>query len=79
MQVQLETVVRPPIPLNSQRAFRHLQLHGLGEEGLRRTNASLNKQGYFGGAEQLDFEAPVGALVWEAAFESALLKKGSTD
>ena len=78
VQVQLETV-RPPIPLNSQRAFRHLQLHGLGEEGLRRTNASLNKQGYFGGAEQLDFEAPVGALVWEAAFESALLKKGSTD
>ena len=75
VQIQLESV-HPPIPLNSRRALGHLQLDGLGEAGLRRTNTSLNEAGYFGGSNQLDFNAPVGALVWEAAFESALLKKG---
>ena len=78
VQVQLEGVT-PPIPLNSPRTLRRLKLDGLNEASLRRTNEALNREGFFGGADLLDFEAPVGALVWEAAFESALLKKGRKD
>ena len=78
VQLQLEGVT-PPIPLTSPRTLGGLKLDGLSEESLRRTNEALNREGFFGGPDQRDFEAPVGALVWEAAFESALLKKGRKD
>ena len=78
VQIQLEGVT-PPIPLTSTHALRRLKLDGLSEKGLRGTNEALNREGFFGGSDQLDFEAPVGALAWEAAFESALLKKGRKD
>ena len=78
VQIQLEGVT-PPIPLTSSRTLGRLKLDELSEESLRRTNEALNREGFFGGPDQLDFEAPVGALVWEAAFESALLKRGRKD
>ena len=78
VQIQLEGVT-PPIPLTSSLTLGRLKLDQLSEESLRRTNEALNREGFFGGPDQLDFEAPVGALVWEAAFQSALLKKGRKD
>lgn len=78
VRVQLEGV-NPPIPLSSPGILRRLNLEGLSEEGLRNANEELNRKGFFGGADQLDFEAPVGALVWEGAFKSALFKKGRND
>ena len=75
VQVQLEGV-HPPLPLSSPGADRRLELTGLGESGEFEVNDALARKGYF---EELDFHAPVGAWVWEAAFKSRLLRKGEAD
>ena len=69
----------PPIPLNSRRADRHLRLARLGEKGENEIHELMAREGRFVGPEQLDFDAPIGAWVWEAAFASELLRKGVRD
>ena len=69
----------PPIPLNSREADRHLQLARLSEKGENGIHDLMDREGRFLGPELLDFEAPVGAWVWEAAFKSGLLRKGVRD
>ena len=75
VKIQLEGLC-PPIPLNSPRADRHLRLDGLDAAGEYAINDLLDRKGHLGGPELLDFEAPVGAWVWEAAFGSERFRKG---
>lgn len=78
VKLQLEGV-SPVIPLSSPHAAQRLHLDGLGHSGEFAINNWLETKGEFVGPDQLDFHAPVGALVWEAAFKSDRLRKGDED
>ena len=74
-KVQLDGV-DPPIPLSGVGAVQRLEVGDLPRGGLLNVNTLLKNADHVG-PDAHDLLAPVGAYVWEEAFKSAMLRKGT--